>query len=105
MTQPPPGFYPEPPRPGPTPGQPVGSAPPNHLVAAIMVTIFCCLPLGIAAIVKSAQVNGLWAQGLYFEAELAAESAKKFAIWAVVAGVIVTVIYILLAVAGNHSTS
>jgi hypothetical protein len=30
---------------------------PNHLVWAILTTIFCCLPFGIVAIVYAAQVN------------------------------------------------
>lgn len=31
---------------------------PNYLVQSILVTIFCCVPLGIPAIVYAAQVNG-----------------------------------------------
>ena len=31
---------------------------PNYLARSIIVTIFCCLPFGIAAIIYSAQVNG-----------------------------------------------
>ena len=56
MTQPPPP-------PGYPPQQPVGQVPNNYLVWSILVTIFCCIPFGIVAIVKSSQVNGLWAQG------------------------------------------
>ena len=37
---------------------------PNYLVQAILVTIFCCLPLGIVSIVYAAQVNGKAAAGL-----------------------------------------
>jgi len=89
--QPPPPAYPPP--------QPAGQAPNNYLVLSILVTLFCCLPLGIVAIVKSASVNGLWAQGQYAEAQAAAASAKKFTIWSAVAGIVVFVIYgILMAV-------
>lgn len=103
MTQPPPPGYP--------PQQPpAGQQPDNYLVWSILVTLFCCLPLGIVAIVKSTQVNGLWAQGRYAEAQASADAAKKFVIWSAVAGVIVFVIYgILLAVgalnAGTQSTA
>ena len=31
---------------------------PNYLVQSILVTLFCCLPFGIVAIVYAAQVNG-----------------------------------------------
>jgi len=103
MTQPPPPGYP--------PQQPpAGQQPDNYLVWSILVTLFCCLPLGIVAIVKSTQVNGLWAQGRYAEAQASADAAKKFVIWSAVAGVIVAVIYgILLAVgalnAGTQSAA
>src|SRR5437762_2059610 len=45
------------PQPGsaaPPPAQPI----PNYLAQAILVTVFCCLPFGIPAIVFAAQVNG-----------------------------------------------
>ena len=38
--------------------------PDNYLVWAILSTVFCCLPLGIVAIVKASKVDALWAQGL-----------------------------------------
>ncbi|KZS61114.1 MAG: CD225/dispanin family protein [Mycobacterium pseudokansasii] len=100
MTQPPPPGYP--------PQQPpAGQQPDNYLVWSILVTLFCCLPLGIVAIVKSTQVSGLWAQGRYAEAQAAADSAKKFVMWSAIAGVVVIVIYgILMAVGAlNAGTS
>ena len=87
MTQPPPP-------PGYPPQQPVGQVPNNYLVWSILVTIFCCIPFGIVAIVKSSQVNGLWAQGRYAEAQASADSAKKWVIWSVVVGLIVNAIII-----------
>jgi hypothetical protein len=72
-------------------------------VWSILVTLFCCLPLGIVAIVKSSQVNGLWAQGQYAEAQASAESAKKWAMWSIIIGVVVSVIYVILAVVGGMS--
>lgn len=97
MTQPPPPGYP--------PQQPpAGQAPDNYLVWSILVTLFCCLPFGIVAIVKSTQVNGLWAQGQYAEAQAAAASAKKFVTWGAIAGVIVGVIYGILIAIGAMNT-
>jgi predicted secreted protein len=95
MTQPPPPGYP--------PQPPAAQAPNNYLVWSILVTLFCCLPLGIVAIVKSSQVNGLWAQGQYAEAQASAASAKKFVIWSAVAGVVVGIIYGIIAVVGGLS--
>jgi hypothetical protein len=91
---PPPPGYPPPPPPGYPPQPPAGQAPSNHLVWSILVTIFCCIPFGIVAIVKSSQVNGLWAQGRYAEAQASADSARKWIIWSVVVGLIVNAIVI-----------
>jgi predicted secreted protein len=98
MTQPPPP-------PGYPPQQPAGQAPNNYLVWSILVTLFCCLPFGIVAIVKSSQVNGLWAQGRYAEAQASADSAKKWVIWSAVIGVVVGVIYGILMASGALNVS
>jgi hypothetical protein len=109
MTQPPPGNYPPPPPPSgggypPPPGQGVPvAAPSNHLVIAILTTLFCCLPFGIVAIVKASQVNGLWAGGRYAEAQAASASAKKWAIWSLGIGIVIIVIYGILAATGAVS--
>lgn len=92
MTQPPPPL-------GYPPQQPVGQAPNNYLVWSILVTIFCCIPFGIVAIVKSSQVNGLWAQGRFVDAQASAASAKKWIIWSVVVGLIVDAILTAINVA------
>lgn len=74
--------------------------PDNHMVFAILVTILCCLPFGIVAMVKASQVDALWAQGLHKEARLAADSANtwcKASLWSAVAA---TLLYVLLSIAG-----
>jgi hypothetical protein len=87
--------------PGGQPGgyQP-GPPPSNHLVWAILTTIFCCLPFGIVSIVKSTQVNSLWAQGQTGAAQEASEAAKKWAIISAIVGVVLSVLYVILVVAG-----
>jgi predicted secreted protein len=107
MTEQPPGNYP-PPQPYsggayPPPGQGQVAQPNNHLVFAILTTLFCCLPLGIVSIVKASQVNGLWAQGRYPEAQQSAASAKKWAMWSAILGIVVIVVYAIVAVAGGMS--
>jgi TRAP-type mannitol/chloroaromatic compound transport system permease small subunit len=108
MTQPPPGSYPPPPPPAgggyPPPGGAPAPQPSNHLAIAILVTLFCCLPFGIMSIIKSTQVSGLWTSGQYAEAQASADSAKKWAIWGVVAGVVVAIIYGILIAVGALST-
>ena len=94
---PPPGAY----------GTGGGTPPPNYLVWAILSTIFCCLPLGIASIVFAAQVNSKWSAGDAAGAQDSSEKAKKFAIWSAIAGVVVAVLYVLfivvLGVAGSNN--
>jgi predicted secreted protein len=73
--------------------------PNNNLVWAILVTVFCCLPLGIVSIVKASQVSGLWAQGQYAEAQKAADDARKWAMWGAIIGAVIIVVYFIFAVA------
>lgn len=51
---------------------------PNYLVQAILCTCFCCLPLGIVAIVYAAQVNSNVAAGRIAEALAASGAARKW---------------------------
>jgi hypothetical protein len=74
--------------------------PKNHLVFAILTTLFCCLPLGIVSIVKASQVSGLWAQGNYAGAQSASDSARKWAMWSAILGIVAIVIYGGLIAAG-----
>lgn len=90
--QPPAGYQ-------PYSGQPSGPKPDNYLVWAILSTLFCCLPLGIASIVFAAQVDGKYNSGDYAGALESSEKAKKFAIWGAVGGIIVGVIYAVVVLA------
>lgn len=51
--------------------------PENYLIWAILSTLFCCLPLGIVAVVKANQVDSLWLGQRYDEALAASNEAKK----------------------------
>lgn len=109
--------YPPPPPPPPSSPPPYGAQPPygapqsgypaqqpdSNLVWGILSALLCCLPLGVVSIVYSSRVSGLWTQGRYAEAQAASASAKKWAIWGAVAGVVVLVIYGIIAVAGGMS--
>jgi uncharacterized membrane protein len=69
--------------------------PKNYLVESILVTIFCCLPFGIAGIVYASQVNSKFANGDYEGAIKASEDAKKWMKWGLIAGIIVVVLYLV----------
>lgn len=65
---------------------------PNHLVWAILSTLFCCLPLGVVSIVHAAQVDGRRAAG---DLAGACEASRKAAWWAVAAAVALPVMLLL----------
>ncbi len=69
---------------------------PNYLVYAILCTVFCCLPLGIVAIVFAAQVNGKLAAGDYQGAVSYSDSARTWCWVAFWLGVIPIVIWFLI---------
>ena len=65
--------------------------PESGLMMAILSTLFCCLPLGIVAIVKANKVDKLYFAGDYKGAEEAASSAKTWAYVAMGVGLVVNI--------------
>ncbi len=70
--------------------------PKNYLVESILVTICCCLPLGIVGIVFASQVNSKFAAGDIEGAQLASNDAKKWMTWGIIAGVIINIGFFLI---------
>src|ERR1051325_6900915 len=62
---------------GYTAAAPAGSVP-NYLVQSILVTLCCCLPGGIVALIFAAQVNSKLAAGDVAGAEAASRNAKMW---------------------------
>jgi len=83
--------------------QPPGSVP-NYLVPAILVTIFCCLPTGIAAIVYAAQVNSQLAAGNVAGAMQSSKNAKMWCWISAGASLLVLGAYIMLILFGVLSS-
>ena len=73
---------------------------PNYLVQSILVTLCCCIPFGIVAIVYAAQVNGKLAAGDVAGAQDASKKAKMWSWIAFGAGVIIAIFYALSAALG-----
>lgn len=71
-----------------------GETIPNYLVQSILVTVCCCLPFGIVAIVNAAKVNGLASQGDMAGAREAAASAKKWSTIGFGVGIVVNLIVV-----------
>jgi hypothetical protein len=74
--------------------------PPNYLVFAILTTIFCCQILGIVSIVFAAQVNSRWNSGDHQGALDASKNAKLWAWIAFGSGLIIGLVFTLLAIFG-----
>jgi len=85
-----------------TPPPPPIGAPaniPNYLIPAIL-SLFCCWPLSIVAIIFAAQVNGKVAAGDIQGAMAASKNAKLFSFIAIGIGLACGLIYLLLMVLG-----
>ncbi len=77
------------------------SPPKNWLVESILVTIFCCLPFGIAGIVFASQVNSKLAAGDYDGAVQASKDAgrwTKIGFWLGIASVILSILWVVFVV-------
>lgn len=74
------------------------SQPKNWLVESILVTLFCCLPFGIAGIVNAANVNSKYAAGDYVGAQAASAAAGKYTKIGFFVGIGVLVLYIIFIV-------
>ena len=92
------------PQPGQVPGAPVAHAPiSNYLVQSILVTIFCCWPFGIPAIIFAAKVDGMVSRG---DIAGAMEASKKAKTWTWVSfgcGLTFIGLYLLLVMLGAMS--
>ncbi len=80
----------------PGPARQFGPKPANNLVGAILVTIFCCLPFGIPAIIYAAQVDGKYNAGDQAGAEESAAKAKKWMWISLGVGLVGTIVYVAL---------
>lgn len=76
---------------------------PTYLMQSILVTLCCCLPLGIVAIVHASKVNTLLAAGDYDGAVKASAEANKWGMIGLVAGLIVNGIYFVVQIAALNS--
>ena len=78
-----------------TPPGPKGPFSENWLVEAILVTLLCCLPFGVAGIIFASQVNTKVQAGDMAGAEKARAEAAKWTKIGFFCGIAVIVIYII----------
>lgn len=72
----------------------------SYLVWSILVTVLCCLPLGIPAIVYSCQVNSKAAAGDLEGATKSAAQAKKWCWIALGLGLVSQIVWVAITMAG-----
>ena len=73
---------------------------PNHMVGAILTTIFCCQIGGIVAIIYAAQVNTKLARGDVEGARAASKTASTWITVNVVIGLLFCVLYFVIGAVG-----
>lgn len=81
----------------PPPSSGAPASVPNYLVPAI-ISLFCCLPLGVVGVIFAAQVNGKVAAGDTAGALESAKKAKMFSFIAIGLGLLGIVGYVLFVV-------
>ena len=72
-----------------------GTKPDNHLVWSIITILFCCMPLGVYALILGNDVNNLWNAGRYAEARDKADKSKKMNLIGLIIGGIGWFIYVI----------
>ena len=77
--------------------------PKSYLTESILVTLFCCWPFGIAAIVQAAKVEGRFRSGDIDGAQQASDNAKKYMQWSLGLGIAIAVLYFLFIMMSGSS--
>lgn len=70
--------------------------PETHLTKSILVTVFCCLPFGIAGIIHASKVASSFAIGNYEDALQKSRDADKWCNIGIVAGLIYFILYFVI---------
>lgn len=86
--------------PPPQPQRPNAPMPKNWLIESILVTLFCCLPFGIAGIVFASRVESRFYAGDLEGAEYNAREAAKWTKIGFFVGLGVIILYVLFIIIG-----
>lgn len=83
-----------------TPMVSMEAPPKNWLIESILVTLLCCLPLGIVGIVYATKVDTLWTTGQRDAALKASQEAGKWVKIGAISGFVIIILYIILMIFG-----
>ena len=75
------------------PNAPLGGKPDNNLIMAIITTVLCCVHVGGYAIDLAIQSDQAWKNGDTAAAAEFGAKARQFSIYAVIAGLVVSVLW------------
>lgn len=99
---PPPAMTPSPAPPPPVPTQPSPTGGiQDYLLHAIVITVFTCNPLGIAAIVFAAKVKSAIEANQLPEAQKYSAEAKKWCLIALISGIVWVILLVILGIIGS----
>lgn len=70
--------------------------PKTYLAESILVTLFCCMPFGVAGIIKASSVTSLYEAGSYEDALRVSLEAKKWTKIGFIIGLIFWILYITI---------
>ena len=76
-------------------GEEQPACPPTRMGEAVLVTLLCCLPIGIVAIWKAAKVRSIYDKQGYDVAQVASDDARNWVRYAVISGVVRPLAYAL----------
>lgn len=68
--------------------------PDNYMWLSVLVTILCCMPLGIVGLLYSSKVDSSWYAGDVESARVYSSKAKSWSLWGIVLMVLFWVLYI-----------
>ncbi len=69
---------------------------PNHLVLAILTTLFCCIPFGIVSLVYASRVDLLLSCNRVDDAKIASAKARNWAFVGIVSMLILMALYSII---------
>lgn len=75
---------------------------PDHLIMAILATVFCCLPFGIVGIVRAAECKAQRATGNRELAVKNSKAARKWSLWSIGCGVCLFAAYLIFVYCTPH---